>query len=460
MLVLVPLMLGVLMMSASCSKRSAPPNQERPPISTKTNVVMVIIDTLRADVLGCYGYEADTSPELDEFAKQGVLFKRTVANCSWTRPSIGTMVSSLHGRTLGLYDERGDTLNDGFILLSEVLHDEGYTTIGITANPNINASFGFNQGFDHYEDSRRIFRWMEGGHDPETRKARNRTAQEIFRAALDAMGPSPKGPYYLQLNIMDVHPGGPPLRPSYSGAFDGKVRKGHERYAAALRQASADIHDFVNELTSMPGMDDTLFIFASDHGQGLSDHPAIRMGGSHGYVLYESNVIVPLIFYHHLGGMGGREVIEKVQLLDLAPTILDLLGIAIPKQMEGLSLKSLITGHGPKPALPEYIITETYFRENDKSGVYSDSFKYFEHRDRRKGTAPREVQNKGNNENGAATNQLAQRSAEAAKMESYLRKWEAAHPKSEAVRSAGELSKEVIEQLKALGYLQQDGDDR
>jgi arylsulfatase A-like enzyme len=151
---------------------------------------------------------------------------------------------------------------------------------------------------------------------------------------------------------------------------------------------------------------------------------------------------------------------EKVQLLDLAPTILDLLGIAIPDQMEGLSLKSLIAGQGPKPDLPEYIITETYFRENDKSAVYSDSFKYFEHRDGRKGNAPREVQSKGRNENGAATNKLAQRSAEAAKMEAYLRKWEAAHPKSEAVRSTGELSKGAIEQLKALGYLQQDGDDR
>jgi len=441
-------------MSASCSKRSSAPNKERPHISTKTNVVLVIIDTLRADMLGCYGYEADTSPELDEFAKRGVLFKRTVANSSWTRPSIGTMLSSLHGRTLGIYDERGDMLDDSFTLLSEVLHDEGYTTIGVTANPNINTDFGFNQGFDHYVDSRRVYAWMQGGEDVEARKARNRTAKEVFRAAIDALGPSPKAPYYLQLNIMEMHRGGPPLRRSYLGAFDGKVRKGHDKYAAALRQASADIHDFVDELTAMPGMDDTLFIFASDHGEGLSDHPAIRMGKSHGYVLYESNVIVPLIFYHHLDGIGGREVTEQVRLLDLAPTILDLLGMAIPKQMEGLSLKSLITGHGPKPDLPEYVVTETLFRENDKLGVYSDSWKYFENRDRQPGTAPQEVQSKGNNENGAATNKLAQRRAEAAKMKAYLREWEAAHPKTEAIRPAGGLSKEAVEQLKALGYLE------
>jgi hypothetical protein len=86
--------------------------------------------------------------------------------------------------------------------------------------------------------------------------------------------------------------------------------------------------------------------------------------------------------------------------------------------------------------------------------VYSDSWKYFENLDRQQGTAPREVQEKGINENGAATNKLAQQGAEAAKMEVYLREWEAAHPKTEAIRPEGGLSKEAIEQLKALGYLE------
>jgi arylsulfatase A-like enzyme len=438
-----------LIVSAACSKSSSSPTKEKRAISKKTNVVMVIIDTLRADVLGCCGYGADTSPELDDFARQGVIFKRTVANCSWTRPSIGTMVASLHGRTLGIYDEHGDMLADEVLTLAEVLQDEGYTTIGVTANPNINTSFGFNQGFDHYQDSRRLY---SGLAPAERRKAQHRTTREVFRAAMDAMGPTPKPPYYMQLNIMEMHGGGPPLRPEYIGRFDGKVRKGHERYAAALRQVSVDIKEFVDELTAMPGMDDTLFIITSDHGQGLTDHPAIPKASLHGFVLYESNVMVPLIFYHHLQGIGGREVNEKVQLLDLAPTILGLLGVAIPEPMEGLSLETLITGQGPKPALPEYIVTETLFRKNDKLGVYSDSWKYFENLDGHEGTAPREIQAKGINENGAATNQLADHGAEAAKMEAYLRKWEAAHPKTKAIHPKGGLSKEMIEQLKALGY--------
>jgi arylsulfatase A-like enzyme len=432
----------MLIVSASCSKPSSPPSKEKRPISQKTNVVMVIIDTLRADVMGCYGYGADTSPELDDFARQGVLFKRTVANCSWTRPSIGTMVSSLHGRTLGLYDLQGDKLDGRFTILSEVLHDEGYTTIGVTANPNINTNYGFNQGFDYYEDARDVPR------------AQRHTAKDVFRAAMDTVGPTPKPPYYMQLNIMEVHSGSAPVRPEYVNAFVGKVPNGHERYTAALRQVSVDIKEFVDELTAMPGMDDTLFIITSDHGEGLTNHPAVHGSHQHGFVLYESNVIVPLIFYHHLRGIGGREVNEKVQLLDLAPTILDLLGMAIPEQMEGLSLKTLITGQGPKPALPEYIVTETQYKEFEKLSVYSDSWKYFANLDGHKGTAPREIQAKGANENGAATNKLAEHTAEAAAMEAYLRNWEVAHPEAKPVRVEGGLSKGAIEHLKALGYVE------
>jgi hypothetical protein len=129
------------------------------------------------------------------------------------------------------------------------------------------------------------------------------------------------------------------------------------------------------------------------------------------------------------------------------------LGMAIPEQMEGLSLKTLITGQGPKPALPEYIVTETQYKMIEKLGVYSDSWKYFENLDGHKGTAPREIQAKGGNENGAATNKLAEHTAEAAAMEAYLRSWKATHPEAKRLRAGEGLSKENIEQLKALGYL-------
>jgi len=127
---------------------------------TRPNVVLIIIDTLRADKLGCYGFPGDISPELDKMAKKGVQFNNVIAQSSWTRPSIGSMLTSLYPRSLGIYKEKFDILADWYVSLPEILQAKGYSTVGITANPNINKFFNFDQGFDIYMDSHVIFNWM------------------------------------------------------------------------------------------------------------------------------------------------------------------------------------------------------------------------------------------------------------------------------------------------------------
>src|SRR4030042_4918019 len=132
-----------------------------PGIIPRPNVVLIIIDTLRADKLGCYGFPDETSPEIDRFAENGILFKRTIAQSSWTKPSIGSMLTSLYPRSIGIYKEKFDILDDKYLTLAEVLKENGYFTLGVTANPNINSIFNFNQGFDHYIDSDIIWDWMK-----------------------------------------------------------------------------------------------------------------------------------------------------------------------------------------------------------------------------------------------------------------------------------------------------------
>lgn len=124
------------------------------------NVVLIIIDTLRQDKLSAYGFPEETSPEIDRMAEQGVRFNRVIAQSSWTRPSIGSMLTSQYPRTLGIYKETGEVLPDDFVTIAEALREAGYTTIGATANANINTSFNFQQGFDHYVDSTVLLRWM------------------------------------------------------------------------------------------------------------------------------------------------------------------------------------------------------------------------------------------------------------------------------------------------------------
>jgi len=113
------------------------------PAPDRPNIVLIIIDNLRADRLGAYGFPAPTSPELDAYGRKGVRFERVVAQSTWTRPSIGSMLTSLHPRTLGLYREEGEMLGGEFTTLAEALKQNGYWTAGATANPNINAYFNF-----------------------------------------------------------------------------------------------------------------------------------------------------------------------------------------------------------------------------------------------------------------------------------------------------------------------------
>jgi len=116
----------------SCSLASAAACGSAPD-RTQPNIVLIIIDTLRADRLGAYGFPGEISPELDAYARGGVRFDLVVAQNSWTRPSIASMLTSLHPRTLGIYNERGEILGDRFLTLAEALKRHGYTTLGVTA---------------------------------------------------------------------------------------------------------------------------------------------------------------------------------------------------------------------------------------------------------------------------------------------------------------------------------------
>ena len=143
---------------AGCGSREAgaPPGPGvagGPLAAGQPNVVLIIIDTLRADQVGAYGSAAGATPELDALAARGVRFDRVIAQSPWTRPSIGAMLTGCYPRTLGIYDEMDQALDGRFTTLAEALKAAGYTTLGVHSNPNINAFFNFDQGFDAYIDS-------------------------------------------------------------------------------------------------------------------------------------------------------------------------------------------------------------------------------------------------------------------------------------------------------------------
>lgn len=435
------------------AKDTADPTSAR---STKQfpNIVLIIIDTLRADKLGCYGCPQDTSPELDGLAKKGVMFRRVIAQCSWTRPSIGSMLTSLYPRTLGLYSERNEILAARFLTLPEILRQHGYRTIGLTANANINRVYGFSQGFDYYLDVDTESLWPHVPGAVEGRRKPPRTARQLYERALGLVACAPSGPRYLQINVMDVHEyfafGGRMIRPEFRNLY---MRVRYPGYWQAVRQVSYDTGRFVRELLALPGWDNTLFVITSDHGEGLADHPHVKGGYLHGRVLYESQILVPLIFYHHGRSDEGRVIDRPVRLLEVMPTILAYIGIPVPEGCEGISLVRHMQGQVDDAQFPTEFFVETYFRDY-LLGTWGPEWCYIRAQDRPPaGADKRELQKSGLKADGSRTNKLSKYKSIADELSSKLADWEQRYPRQEPTPHSKGIPEHELEKLRSLGYL-------
>ena len=434
--------LGAMALGAGFCGRSAQAAQAQP------NIVMLIADTLRADVLGCYGCPHDTSPELDAIAQEGVVFESALAPSNWTLPSTASLLTSQHGRSLGLY-ESTHYFQDLFPTLPEVLQQHGYLTMGITANAVINSVAGFGRGFDEYIDTK--IDWESEG--PRTKRS-----DEIFKTSLALAAKKDARPAYLQINIMEPHEyyrgEGKLTRSEFCDLFPDVQNHANRRdYLQSTRQVSVDTAAFVKELYALPGWEDTLLVILSDHGEGLDDHPNVWRADRHGTMLYESMVRVPLIF-HHPRGIKAARFRQHVRLLDVMPTLLAYVGAAAPGKMVGQPLVSLLRGDPAGLQLPEHFISEVFTNYGDKSAVFAGEGYYIFNRDLHAGCNEHELQMRGTMANGKATDQRGKSPDKLKELGAYLERWESLNPKVPAI-DVSEVSDvgDRAQELEALGYL-------
>jgi arylsulfatase A-like enzyme len=421
------------------------------------NIALIIIDTLRADALGCYGAEyPETSPEIDALAARGVRFANVYAQSSWTRPSVASMLTGKYPRRLGIYHETRGILGDAFTTLAEALRAQGYRTFGITANPHMNKSFNFHQGFDAYVDSNAVYKFMkQEGVKTSYEESTLATAVDMFDKVLAYDGSHDAGRRYVQMCLMEVHEWhrGPQdlTRPEYDELFPEPV---HGRYYRAVRQTSADLAEFVEQLRARPGWDDALFIFVSDHGEGLNDHPSVEKSGTHGFLLYESQLRVPFVMYREGWEYAGRVVEQPVRLMDLMPTVLDAAGLPVPRGLTGVSVMPAVREPGSPLPLPEFFVAETFLRGRDKAAVYSEEWRYYDNTDRHPGTARFELQVAGHPEDGQRTSVLLTYKDTAIEMHEFLKAWRTKHPPAAPLQHKQAVSNEEMRQLRALGYVE------
>jgi choline-sulfatase len=327
-----------VLLALACERAVSPAQiPERLLANGRPNLVLIVVDTLRADDTTPYGSAHPTTPELSRWARRGVVFERVLAQSSWTKISMASLFTSLWPRSHGLHEPR-DGLAENALTLAEVLRASGYATWGVQTNGWLHASFGFEQGFDRY-------RFPKGAGEPTLGAASlwphaDRVVEEAGRLLAER---DPSQPFFLYLHFMDVHEYAAP--PEFK-RFGTDARGA---YRAAILWVDDAVRRVRLLLEDAGVLDRSLLVLASDHGEAFGEH------GVHGHArsVLTAEVRVPLLLRFPFPTPPQR-VTSQVRNLDLAPTLLELLSVEVPKGFEGRSLVPLLAGSATEPDRPAF----------------------------------------------------------------------------------------------------------
>lgn len=356
----------LLLALTGCTSDPAPPAPAAGDAPPQT-VVVLIACTMRADRLHVYGNERQTSPYIDALAAGGARFERALTNAPWTKPALAALSTGRYPRALGI-DSEGPQVNTDrgvhpdALTLGERFKAAGWTTVGATANPNANAVFGFDQGFDRYHEATGL--WREEFVKVE--------GEDLVDAWLE-QARGAEGPLYGQLVVVDTHSplGDQRLRRAALGLPSVGEGSLLDRYDGAV-SALDDVVERLDEGLKAMGREDRLLVFIADHGEGLSIPK--YAGVAHGRYLYEPTVHIPWIV-HGPGVAPGHVIGGLAQSVDLAPTLLELTGLAAEGELDGRSRADALRGLRSETGA-EAIYTETRYGREDKARLTTDQWVY------------------------------------------------------------------------------------
>lgn len=319
-----------LALAAGCS---------RPAPAPRPNLLILSIDTLRADHLGCYGYARPTSPNLDALAARSAVFEHAESAASWTLPSMTSLMTGLSTSAHNC-DHLGSRLDPSYRTLAELLRDAGYDTAIVASHLFLTTPYGLQQGFTHVDTSivqdelditsqdvaERGIEWI---------RAKSARAAQLVEQPSDDPEDASSAPWLLWLHFFDPH--APYLaHPGLSERFG--VERDLDRYDGEIAYTDLHVGRLLDELARSPLAANTIVVVVADHGEEFGEHGNF----GHGYALYEECVRVPLIV--HVPGLAPRRVEDVVPTVDLAPTLLDLAHVALPHEIEGQTVAPLLWG--------------------------------------------------------------------------------------------------------------------
>ncbi|MDY6856185.1 MAG: sulfatase [Thermodesulfobacteriota bacterium] len=308
----------------------------------RPNVFLILIDTLRADHLSCYGYKRSTSPNIDRLAEEGILFMKAISATPWTDPSVLALFTGLYPSDVWEVKPHSEAIHDvmpaGVDTLSEILHANGYFTIAASDHPGINAG-RFGQGFDIFVNLSYTGRPFISFRDT--------PVDDVLKQLNQLLRWHSGTGLFTYIHLMYPHE---PYLPS--SPYDDYFGRGAFRIVSKNRKAVINMYDgeikladnvvggFIEDIRRLKLYDDSIVVIMSDHGEGFWEHGLFEHGNS----LYNELLHVPLIFHAPGRLPQGRTITGLARTVDILPTILELVGINQNRNYRGISLLQLIEG--------------------------------------------------------------------------------------------------------------------
>jgi len=290
------------------------------------NVLFILIDTLRSDRLGSYGYERDTSPTLDRLASRGVRFARQLSQSSWTKASMASLWTALYPNRTGVTRFNDVLADEGVESPAEILRDAGFRTAGIYRNGWVAPYFGFKQGFEVYDRPSRQ-RAAPAVIKKNPTVSKGGTDEDIVDSAVEFLRVHGRERWFLYLHLMDLHEYTYDEQSALFGSAYSDI------YDNSIRWVDGTLDILLGHLADQGYLENTLIVIASDHGEAFGE----RGLEGHARFLYRETTEVPLIFVFPFKLEPGVVVNARTRNVDIWPTILDLLKLPAIPEADGRS---------------------------------------------------------------------------------------------------------------------------
>ena len=333
------------------------------------NILLIIVDTLRADHLGCYGYQEVKTPNIDHLSDEGILFTNATCQVPLTLPSHCSILTGTYPMYHGVRDNAGFYLENENITLAEILSEYGYATSGFIGAFILDSRWGIDQGFDYYFDNFDLSKY-----EVVTLEGVQRRGEEVVEEAFLWWDENGHNKFFTWIHLFDPHAPYDPPKP-FKTMFGGTP---YELYDGEIAYTDMLIGQIMAKLEKKGVLDNTLIIFTSDHGEMLGEHKE----SFHGFFIYDAATRIPLIIKPPTTALRGRVIEAQVQSVDIVPTILHMLGIPIPNEVQGQSLLPLLLGRGSDNK-ELYAYSETFYPRyrygwSELRSLRNSQFKYIE----------------------------------------------------------------------------------